>query len=214
MNNIKNYQDTENRILGNLLRTPLKSKSLHQVAVDTEVSYVTIHKLAPKLIKRRAIKIEKKGKAHLASIDFEQADLEKLSSAMLYEKSNFLKRHSCIFILSKEIEKALEGKFYTLIIFGSYAKEKPKKDSDIDLLFIVPRRNDVERYKEKINKAFELIPRKKHFVVVSVQDFEDMLNEKYTVGRAAFQQGIVLFGTEHYYSMVKKYVREKGYWTS
>jgi predicted nucleotidyltransferase len=206
---MKNYQDTENKILGNLLRTPLESKSLNQIAIDTRLSYVTIHKLAPMLIKKRLIKIEEKGKAHLTSIDFEQACLEKLSSAILYEKSNFLKKYPQLILLSKEIEEALAGKFYTLILFGSYAKEKPKKDSDIDLLFIVPRRND--KYKEKINKALELISGKRHIVIVSIQDFVDMLNEKNTVGRAAFQHGIVLFGAEHYYSMVKKYVREKGY---
>ena len=94
----------------------------------------------------------------------------------------------------------------------SYAKESPGKDSDIDLLFIIPYRKDIEIYKEKVNKSLRLYPEvKKDFNIVSTDDFMDMLNEKYTVGRSVFQHGIVLFGTEHYYSMVKKYVRTKGY---
>ncbi len=52
---------------------------------------------------------------------------------------------------------------------------------------------------------------KKDFKVVSSGDFIGMLDEKYTVGRSVLQHGIVLFGTEQYYAMVKQYVRTKGY---
>ncbi len=212
MYNNKNYEDTENKILGNLLRTPTESKSMHQIAVDTELSYVSVHKIVPRLLRRKIVKQEKKGKAILISIDFENAELEKLSSAILYEKSSLMKRYPKLMLLSREIEEALTGNFYILLLFGSYAKENPRNGSDIDILFIIPRRKDIEIYKEKINKALRVHPEvKKDFNIVSTDDFMDMLNEKYTVGRSVFQHGIVLFGTEHYYSLVKKYVRTKGY---
>lgn len=206
------YQDTENKILGNLLRTPLKSKSMHQIAIDTKLSYVTIHKLIPDLVKKKILKLKTRGKANLISTDFEHAKLEKLSSAILYEKSIFLKKYPQLTLFSREIEQVLTGRFYILILFGSYAKEKIKKDSDIDLLFIIQDRKDIEIYKEKINKTLRLhTTMKEHFNIVSTKDFIDMLNQKYTVGRSAFEHGIVLFGTEPYYAMVKEYVRTKGY---
>lgn len=209
---MKNYEDTENRILGNLLRMSMESKSLHQIAVDTGLSYVTVHKLMPYLIKRKLVIQEKKGNANLISIDFENAALEKLSSAILYEKSSLMRKYPKLTLLSREIEEALAGEFYILLLFGSYAKENPRKESDIDFLFIIPCKKEIEIYKEKINKSLRLYPGvKKDFNIVSTDDFMDMLNEKYTVGRSVFQHGIVLFGAEHYYSMVKKYVRTKGY---
>lgn len=209
---MKNYQDTENRILGYLLRNPLESNSLRQIAVDTKLSYVTVHKLIPYLLKRKLIKLEKKGKANLTSINFEDASIEKLSSAMLYEKSKFLMKYPSLVLLTREIEEALAGSFYILLLFGSYAKEKSMSDSDVDLFFITPRQQDIEVYQEKINKALKLYPKiKKDFKIVSTKDFMDMLNQKYTVGLSVFQHGIVLFGAEHYYSMVKSYVRTKGY---
>jgi len=212
MYNTKNYEDTENKILGNLLRMPMENKSLHQIAIDTGLSYVTVHKVVPRLIKRKIVRQEKKGKANLISIDFENAELEKLCSAILYEKSNLMRKYPKLKLLSREIEEALTGEFYILLLFGSYAKENAGKESDIDLLFIIPYRKDIEIYREKINKSLRLYPEvKKDFNIVSTDDLMDMLNEKYTVGRSVFQQGIVLFGTEHYYSMVKKYVRTKGY---
>ena len=213
---MKNYEDTKNKIIGNLLRTPLESKSLHQIAVDTRLSYVTVHKLIPNLVRKKLLTLKKKGKASLASIDFEHAKVEKLSSAILYEKNLFLKKYPQLALLVREIEEALAGRFYVLILFGSYAKEKSKKQSkkqsDIDLLFIVPDREDIEVYKEKINKSLKLYPIvKKDFKLVAAKNFIDMLNQKYTVGREAFQYGLVLIGTEHYYAMVKTYVRTKGY---
>ena len=63
---MKSYEDTENRILGNLLRNPLESKSLHQTAVDVGLSYVTVHKLVPRLIKRKLIKMKKKERQTLS----------------------------------------------------------------------------------------------------------------------------------------------------
>lgn len=212
MYNTKSYQDTENKILGNLLRTPLKSKSMHQIAIDTKLSYVTVHKLIPNLVKKKILKLKTRGKANLISIDFEHAKLEKLSSSILYEKNIFLKKYPQLTLFSRDIEQILTGKFYILILFGSYAKEKPKKQSDLDFLFIIPYRKDIDIYREKINKTLRLFPKiKKDFNIISTKDFIDMLNQKYTVGRSAFQHGIVLFGTEPYYAMVKEYVRTKGY---
>jgi predicted nucleotidyltransferase len=209
---MKNYEDTENKILGNLLRNPLESKSKHQIAVDTGLSYVTVHKLIPLLAKRKLIKQERKGKANLISIDFEQAALEKLSSAILSEKSALIKKYPKLAVLVREIEGALSREFYILLLFGSYAKGKPKNESDIDFLFIIPDRKNIEIYRDKINKALKLYPAlKKDFNIVSIKDFIDMLDQKYSAGREAFQYGLVLFGAEPYYAMVKTHVRTKGY---
>jgi predicted nucleotidyltransferase len=212
MYNIKNYEDTENRILGKLLRAPLESRSMRQIALDTNLSYVTVYKLTSILGKKRLIKCEKKGKSCLVSVDFENAELSRLSSAMIYERSVFTRMHPKIKILSGEIEDKLAGKFYILILFGSYAKGTSKMESDIDLLFVIPSRQDIENYREKINKALKLHPAvKKDFSVVAVKDFIEMLDQKYTVGREAFLHCIVLFGAEQYYNSIKGHVRTKGY---
>ena len=114
--------------------------------------------------------------------------------------------------LVSEIEETLTGMFYSLLLFGSYAKGESQKDSDIDLLFIVPDNEKKEEYHEKIIKALRLYPKiRKDFKIISAHDFREMLNQKYTVGRSAFQQGVVLFGVETYYSLVKQYARTKGY---
>ncbi|MBI4895230.1 MAG: nucleotidyltransferase domain-containing protein [Candidatus Aenigmarchaeota archaeon] len=209
---MENYTDTEYRILGSLLRNPVDSRSLNQVSKDTRLSYVTVHKLVPILNRRKLIRLEIKGKSHLISIDFDNADIESLSSAMLYQKNIFMRKNIKIYLLNRDISESLSGRFYILMLFGSYAKGKQKENSDIDLLFIIPDRKSIDEYMENIERVFMLYPHiKKDFKIVSVKDFEDMLNQKYTVGREIFKNSLVLFGTEHYYAMVKKYVRTKGY---
>ncbi len=205
-------QDTESKIVGNLLLTPLENKSIRQIALDAKLSYVTVYKAIPHLLKRKVITVARKGKANLVSVDFEHAGAGNLSSAMLYQREIFLGKHPNIMLLLRELEEMLSGKFYSLLIFGSYVQGKAREGSDIDFLFIVPDTEKMEEFQEKINKAWRLYPKiRKDFKVVSTDDFKDMLSQKYTVGRSAFRQGIVLFGVEQYYSMVKKYVRTKGY---
>jgi len=209
---MKCHENTEDRILGNLLLKPLDSKSIHQIALTTGLSYVTAHRLMPDLIKKKLVKMEKKGKASLISIDFEHAELEKLSSAILYERGCIMRKYPKLTLILREIEEALSGKFYVLVLFGSYAKGRPKKESDLDFLFIVQRREEIEIYREMVNKALRLYPTiKKDFNIVTTKDFMKMLNQKYSVGREAFLHGVVLFGAENYYVMVKDYVRKKGY---
>ena len=206
-----NYEDTENKILGNLLRTPLESKSMHQLAKETKLSYVTVFKIIPILVKKELVKLEKKGKSSLISVNLEKADISKLSSAILYERRQFLRKHLGINVLLNDIMEKLADELYVSVLFGSFAKGTSKKDSDIDLLFIISKKEDTDRFKEKINKVLGLFPQKVEYNVVVTESFMAMLNEKYTVGWSILRHGLVLFGAEQYYSMVREYVGTKGY---
>jgi predicted nucleotidyltransferase len=206
------YQDTENRIIGNLLRSPLESKSMHAIAKATGLTYVTVYKVIPTLEKKHIVRVGKKGKAHLVAIDFERADGSTLSDAIGYERGLFLRKHPQITVLRREIEEGLIVLFYSLVLFGSYARGNARADSDIDLLFIIPPDSDKELYRKKVDTVLRLHPAiKKDYSIVTSDDFMDMLGQKYTVGREAFLNGLVLFGAEQYYAMVKHYARTKGY---
>ncbi|MFH1682650.1 MAG: nucleotidyltransferase domain-containing protein [Candidatus Woesearchaeota archaeon] len=211
---MNNYQDTVNKVVGNLLPNILESKSLHQLALETKLSYVTVHKIIPTLIKKGIIKVEKKGKAHLISIDLEQAPVDDLSSAMVYQRGLILKKYPKLILLLRDLEEALADKFYTLLFFGSKIKGTAKSSSDFDLFFIIPKREEIEDYHKTINKVLRLHTIKLDINIAAIDEFMEMLNQKYTVGRAVFQKNLVLFGTEQYYALVKKYVRTSGYWTS
>lgn len=204
--------DTENRILASLLARPLESKSMHQIAKDTGLSYVTVSTVVPFLIRKKVLLQEKKGKAHLISLHLESAPLEKISSALLYQREAFLHKHPSLLLFVRELEETLSDSFYCLVLFGSYARGTYNARSDVDLLFILPQRIDIEGYRKKILPLLRLHPLpKKECQFVSCEEFLDMLNQKYSLGREVLTSGLVLYGAEYYYSLVKKYVRTKGY---
>ncbi len=205
------HLQTENRIIGHLLKTPFEAKNLHQIAAEIKASYITVHTSAPILVKHKVIKIHKQGKAHLTSIDFDHAPLERLTSAMLSEKENYCKRNPAFTLLVRNIEENMADLFYILVLFGSYARGDQKKKSDVDLLFIIPTSENEQEYQEKINKILKLHTLPIDFKIATLQDFKEMLDERYTVGRSILQQSIILFGIDQYYAMVKSYVRSKGY---
>ena len=198
-------ENTENKILGNLLVTPVINKSLLKISSETGLSYVTVHKTVPALLKQKLVKQETKGHSNLISIDFENSSLGRLSSAIALEKFRIFNQYPLLELISNDIEEVLADFFYSLILFGSFVNGSPSKDSDVDLLLIIPERKVRDIYAKKINSLHHSI--KKDIIIISSQDFNEMLEQKNTVGRAAFNAGIVLFGADHYYSLVKKYVR-------
>ncbi len=206
------YKDTELKIVGHLLRNPLESMSLHQLANATKLSYVTVHGVVPHLVRKKLVRVEKKGRAHLISVDLERAQIEDVSAGSFFLRKLFLRKYPFLALLAVEINEVLQGKFYTVIVFGSYAQEKPRKDSDVDMLFLIPSEEMREEYVKSLQHVFSLYPALKiDYNVIPAVHFTEMLAQKYSVGRSVFQHGIVLFGAEYYYGLVRDYVRTKGY---
>jgi len=98
--------------------------------------------------------------------------------------------------------KGLQTKLYILLLFGSYAKKTQTKESDIDLLFIVPD-ND-EKFESKIINISRTIPLKLHINIFKESEFIAMKNsKKITVGQEAINNNIILYGIENYYEILK-----------
>ena len=200
------------KIVGQLLRKPQESMSLHKLAEDTGLSYVTVHGVVPHLVRKKLVQLEKKGKSHLVSVDFEWGIISDVSAASFFLRERFLRKYPSIALLVREVDEVLQGKFYVSLLFGSYAQEKPRKDSDIDMLFLIPSEEMRDEYIKSIQHVFSLYPNLRiDYKVIPVTDFMEMLEQKYSVGRSVFQHGLVLFGAEYYYTLVRDYVRTKGY---
>lgn len=174
------------------------------------MTYATAHKRLPRLIKKDVVQERRKGQAHLISIDFEHAPTQALCAAAIHNKESFERRHPDLAVMAGDLEQALAGRFYILVLFGSRASGKEKQDSDVDLLLITPSRTMSEEYEATVNKTLELSPLEADVKVVTADDFEEMLNQRHSVGREAFENGIVLFGAEQYYAMVKRHAQTKG----
>lgn len=204
--------ELENEILAVFLRNPSEPYTVYGLAKSLG-RYVSQVQLAVKsLTQKNILSVKKLGsRTSQCLINFSTADTNTLSVASINAKTIFLKKNLKIKIICSELEKKLAGEIYILLLFGSYAKEKESKNSDIDLCFITQEEPHAEKLKAEVKAALSSLSYKIHVNVFTAEWFYKMLKEKDTVGREAFKASITLHGHDSYYELVKKYDQETGY---
>ena len=98
--------------------------------------------------------------------------------------------------------RALENNFIC-VLFGSYAKCKQKKDSDIDLLFIVD--SDTEIFERKAKNQLSL-----YNVDINIITPDELFNmwssaDKTNVGNELLKAHVVLYGADHFINLLRKH---------
>ena len=86
----------------------------------------------------------------------------------------FLEKYKDIRLIAKELEK-INTIFYTAVLFGSRAKEKATKNSDIDILLIAPSPEEIEKEANAITK---MLSYPLHIDAISEESFDEMKNKK------------------------------------
>ena len=104
--------------------------------------------------------------------------------------------------IQKRVFKYTE--FFILIVFGSYAKNKATKKSDLDVAFIV----ESEAAKKEIIPYIETIKRREiisiDYHIFAKAEFLEMLNaDVENVGKQVFKSNIVYYGYIPYCNLIK-----------
>jgi len=88
---------------------------------------------------------------------------------------------------------------FIALLFGSHAKGKASKHSDIDLLIVCE-----EKREQEIQEIFDMFPLKIHPTFTSFEDFMAMLKTKeFSVVSEAVKNNIILIGIEDYYRLME-----------
>ena len=95
--------------------------------------------------------------------------------------------------------------FFTLLIFGSYAKGTQTKKSDLDIAVIV----ESEETKKEITPFIETIKRRElikiDYYIFTEKEFLEMLtNEEQNVGKEIYRANLIYYGLIEYYMLVKR----------
>ncbi len=106
----------------------------------------------------------------------------------------------------KEIQKRVSrhSEFFVLIVFGSYAKNKATRKSDLDVAVIV----DCEQSKKDVAPHIETIKRREiikiDYHVFTRKEFAEMLTmDDENVGKEIYRSNVVYYGLMEYYNMIK-----------
>lgn len=107
-------------------------------------------------------------------------------------------------LVSELIEK-IPVKGYSLIIFGSYAENKQKKTSDIDICFLIEEVKDEKKIKSYINDVKLNYPIKIDEHYITFDDFVKMLlRSEENLGKQIFRKHKILYNPDIYYQLVKE----------
>jgi len=182
-----------------LLENKEKELNINQIAKLLKKDYKNIHNMIQRLFKMRLVELQNFGKSQKVIL---VNQMHPLIFEAEYLRRNELLKNKSFSIMINSFEK-LSSKLYVLLLFGSYAKNKQTKHSDIDLLFIVPDAAE-EKMEREIHNIVRILPLKIHTNIFKETDFKAMKNSKeFTVGSEVIKNNIILHGIETYYTMIK-----------
>jgi len=189
--------ETEKLILKYMIEEK-KSFIISDLSKVLRKDYKIVHTAVNRLIDKGILKSERIGGS--VRVEF----VNQFSKEVL--EVEFLRREE---ILSKNFKLILNTLFreidsvnFILLLFGSYAKKKQTKNSDIDLMFIFPSKKS----EEIIEEIISVLPIKIHPLVFSEKEFIGMKNSKEeNVVSEAIKSNVILYGIEQYYKLLKKW---------
>jgi predicted nucleotidyltransferase len=127
-----------------------------------------------------------------------------MSNPLIYEaqylRREEIKKNKDINQIITYFENNMKTKMSVMLLFGSYAKKTNTKNSDIDLLFIIPE----EKYEKSIIQIISMIPLKIHSNIFTEKEFLEMKNSKEkTIISEALKNNIILYNIGQYIELLK-----------
>jgi len=188
-----------------------KGLTILQISKKLNIGYRPAYNHINKMNDEKMITIKEVGKAKECSLNLKSekarhvlGEVDIIRKEKLYEKESKLK-----VILEKLIKRLSEkyiSEIQSIILFGSYAKGKAKKGSDIDVLFIVGNmknkelRTDIERECVSSEYSHNI---KVNPIITDAAEFRKMLkSEELNVGKEVKEYGIALYGFEQFWRFI------------
>lgn len=165
---------------------------LRQIAKLANLPLKTCQNVLTALEKEKIIRGKIEGKNKYFSLNLENIKTKSyLLQAEIHKLNNFLNSYPQFNIFLKSVHTTSP-----IILFGSFAKTKPDKNSDVDLLIIS---------KEEQNLPAHLLSHKIHQVNLSEESFKKALNEKEALIKEIEESHIILNNPSSYVNLVWEY---------
>ena len=189
--------DRTEEIVTYLIENKDKDTNIYQLSKALGIDYKNTYRIVKKLEGESVLKIEKFGNTTKCLLSHKMNSF--LFSAELRRREKILKNKNLRAML-KTFKESSEPINYTLLLFGSYVKKKQHKDSDIDLMFIIPHK-DLEKM---IDQTLSIIPLPIHAIILTESEFKDMYSRRTgNVVQEAVNNNVILKGIENYYEMIQ-----------
>ncbi len=186
-------------IIRYLIENKNEELNILKISKELRMDYKNVHSIVKRLEKELLVKLEPFGQSSRVKLISQVHPL--IFEAEYNRRKEILKDKNLAVILN-DFKNALKSKCYMLLIFGSYAKKTQTKNSDIDLMFIVPDGKE-ELFEKDVHRTAKSFPLQIHSLVFSEKQFSEMVDaKKSNVGQEALKNNIILYGIETYYEMI------------
>jgi len=179
------YFEILNLFLGDLNKEIYGRELIKKVSLSQKAIALSLNELE----KEGILKSKKEGNMKFFKLNLENTEIKDIIlAAEINRKILFLKKFRKLAHIFKKDER-------TVGIFGSYAKETQKEDSDIDLFIIGEKhRKDYDI----VGKSLDLNVSIKYF---SEKEFISMLENKNNLLKEILESHILIFGFESFINM-------------
>lgn len=180
-----------------------KSESIRQISLEIRVPYMTLSRVIKKLEKQKLILTKSVGKSIICSLN-KNNNLTKqyLTIASESYKDYCLGKKPLIRKIY-EIIKEDVSKRLSVILFGSYAKGKEQKHSDIDLAFISDSKQKIKKIQKEFRAIEQIYDIEINLMVFTEKQFSSMLRAKEeNVGKQILKNHIILSNPELFWNIV------------
>ena len=199
----------EQKVMEIVMPQPFRSYSIKEISRLIKSSYALTHESVKQLVEKKTIKTKKIGNSTSCQLNL-SANPQLLAVSSLVYSHKLLSKVQFGFVID-EIKDKFDDLIYIMILFGSYAKRKATKKSDVDLLFVVQNEKDVEKTKKRVKSVISSTNINVEFETVTIAWLLKMFEERYSVGREVLEGSVVLHGAEQYYTLVRAYDQKRGH---
>jgi len=191
----------EIKVLEILCEDFTRDLTITDIAKKLKQKYVQTHKTIYSLEHTKIITIKSIGKSKIIKIKLDK-DVPEYILAERERTNNLCKRNISLAIIKKDIQEVTKN--FICILFGSQTR-KPKPQSDIDLLFIIPKEYNLEEFEREVKK--KLIARNTDIVILTENSLHIMWSnpQKLNVGNEILKNHIILYGAEHFFNILRKH---------
>ncbi len=184
-------------IVRTILEHKEKDLSIADLSKLTKKDYKTTHTIVKRLEKNELVTLQQFGKSYKVAL------INKVHPLLFeaeYARREEILQDKNLQVMLDYFKNGLKTSLYILLLFGSYAKKKQTKHSDLDLFFIAP---DADKdFEKKVLNITQLIPLKLHVNVFTESEFIAMKKSKEnTVGSEVIKNSIILYSIEAYYEL-------------
>ncbi|MCD6092767.1 MAG: nucleotidyltransferase domain-containing protein [Candidatus Aenigmarchaeota archaeon] len=196
---LNEFTPSEKKVFKIMFYEPFDQYSLSYLKKKSQLSYMSIFRAVKKLKEKNIVKdVSISGKKFMC-LNLENKKSLKLFELFEVEKQLDFKEKSLVIwkIVNEISEKSIEklGQNLSLIIlFGSAARKELRKESDIDILFVVNSKKIAEsKIKDVLSKTYSY-KREINPIIITLKEFIDGIKQEKDFFKTLWKDRIIFYG--------------------